>query len=413
MNRSLTVARHEFLNTVKRKEFLLMTFIFPLFFVFLMFGSTLLFATTLNQDQTIGYIDQTGSFVLSSKITTEFPAVGPVEAKIYTTEFIKYTDIGEAQEDLRSDKISAYIIIPSDYLETGTIELYTFKFKKGASTARMELSGELSETIITTLLKDKVDDATLQRVKDPVHIKEFNIDTTGETQEKGLSDLLSEFGLPFIIGMLLFISIFSASGYLLRGVAEEKENKVIEVLLSSVTPVELLTGKIIGLGTVGLVQITIWLSVGTMGSIYFIPVLIKPSLLLLGLVYFVLGFLVYASIMAGVGAISGSLQESQQFAGIFTFMAILPLMFMQILITKPDSIISIILSMFPLTSPVAMMGRIAVTDVPLYQIAASILILGASVYFVIVLSARLFRTGLLMYGKRPKIGEIIRFMRSG
>lgn len=388
-----------------------MTFVFPLFFVFLMFGSTLLFATTFDQDQTTGYIDQTGLFVLSSRTTTDLPAIGSIEAKNHTIDFIKYTDAGEAHEDLRSGKISAYIIIPSDFIRTGTIELYTFK--KGLNTQRMELSGELSETVITTLLKDKVDDATLQRVRDPVHIKEFNIDTTGETREKGLSDILSEFGLPFIIGMLLFISIFSASGYLLRGVAEEKENRVIEVLLSSVTPMELLTGKIIGLGMVGLMQITIWLSVGTMGSIYALPVLIKPSLLLLGLVYFVLGFLVYASIMAGVGAISGSLQESQQFAGIFTFMAILPLMFMQILITKPDSIISIILSMFPLTSPVAMMGRIAVTDVPLYQIAASILILAASVYFVIVLSARLFRTGLLMYGKRPKIGEIVRFMRSG
>lgn len=388
-----------------------MTFVFPLFFVFLMFGSTLLFATTFDQDQTTGYIDQTGLFVLSSRTTTDLSAIGSIEAKNHTIDFIKYTDAGEAHEDLRSGKISAYIIIPSDFIRTGTIELYTFK--KGLNTQRMELSGELSETVITTLLKDKVDDATLQRVRDPVHIKEFNIDTTGETREKGLSDILSEFGLPFVIGMLLFISIFSASGYLLRGVAEEKENRVIEVLLSSLTPVELLTGKIIGLGMVGLVQITIWLSVGTIGSIYALPVLIKPSLLLLGLVYFVLGFLVYASIMAGVGAISGSLQESQQFAGIFTFMAILPLMFMQILITKPDSIISIILSMFPLTSPVAMMGRIAVTDVPLYQIAASILILAASVYFVIVLSARLFRTGLLMYGKRPKIGEIIRFMRSG
>ncbi|HJH31147.1 MAG TPA: ABC transporter permease [Methanosarcinaceae archaeon] len=410
MNRSLTVARHEFLNTVKRKEFIFMTFIFPLFFIFIMFGSTLLFATTFSQDQTIGYIDQTDSFVLSKTIMTDLPALGSVEEKNHTIDFRKYTGTGEAREDLISDKISAYIVIPSDFIKTGDIKLYTLK--RGLNNQR-ELSGKLSETVITTLLKEVVDDDILQRVKDPVHIKEFNIDATGETREKGLSDFLSESGMPVIIGMLLFISIFSASGYLLRGVAEEKENRVIEVLLSSLTPVELLTGKIVGLGMVGLLQITIWLSVGTMGAVYALPVLIKPSLLLLALVYFVLGFLVYASIMAGVGAISGSLQESQQFAGIFTFMAILPLMFMQILITKPDGIMSVTLSMFPLTSPVAMMGRIAATDVPLYQIAASILILGASVYIVIMLSARLFRTGFLMYGKRPNIREIIRYMRTG
>lgn len=411
MNRSLIIARHEFLNTVKRKEFIFMTFIFPLFFIFIMVGSTLLIATTFNEEQTIGYIDKTDSFVLSSKITKNLPAIGPIEEKSYSINFRKYTGTGEAREDLRHDKISSYIVIPSDFIKTGTIELYTLK--KGQNTPGMVLSGELSDTVITTLLKDKVDDDILQRVKDPVHLKEFNIDVTDETREKGLSDFLSESGMPFIIGMLLFISIFSASGYLLRGVAEEKENRVIEVLLSSVTPVELLTGKIIGLGMVGLLQITIWLSVGTMGSVYALPILIKPSLLLLALVYFVLGFLLYASIMAGVGAISGSLQESQQFAGIFTIMAIMPLMFMQILITKPDGIMSITLSMFPLTSPVAMMGRIAATDVPLYQIAASILILGASVYFVVMLSARLFRTGLLMYGKRPNIREIIRYMRTG
>ncbi|MGP8321320.1 MAG: ABC transporter permease [Methanosarcinaceae archaeon] len=410
MNRSMIVARHEFLNTLKRKEFLLMTFIFPLFIIFIMFGSTFLFVTTLNQDQTIGYIDQTDSFALSTKITTQLPTLGPIDAKNYSINFIKYTDIGEAGKDLISDKISAYLVIPPDFIKTGTIELYTLK--KGQNIPR-ELLGRLSETVITTLLVDKVDDDILQRVKDPVHLKEFNIDTTGESQERGLSEFLTESGMPVIIGMLLFLSIFSSSGYLLRGVAEEKENRVIEVLLSSVTPIELLTGKIIGLGTVGLVQITIWLSVGTIGSIYALPILIKPSLLLLAMVYFVLGFLLYASIMAGVGAISGSLQESQQFTGIFTFMAILPLMFMQILITKPNGIVSMTLSMFPLTSPIAMMGRIAATDVPLYQILASILILVASVFFVIVLSARLFRTALLMYGKRPKISEIIRYMRTG
>ncbi|MBN2487744.1 MAG: ABC transporter permease [Methanosarcinaceae archaeon] len=411
MNKSLTVARHEFLNTIKRKEFLFMTFVFPLFFILLMFGSSLLFATTFNQDHTIGYIDRTDSFVLPSKNVMDLPAMGPVEATNHTIDFVKYTDTVEAREDIRSGKLAAYVIIPLDYLKTGNIELYSSK--RGMNTATMEISSELSETIITTLLNDKVDEDTLNRVMDPVNIKEFNIDATGESREKGISEILSEFGLPFITGMLLFISIFSASGYLLRGVAEEKENKVIEVLLSSLTPMELLTGKIVGLGMVGLMQITIWMSVGTMGAIYVLPILVKSSLLLLALVYFVLGFLVYASIMAGVGAISGSLQESQQFAGIFTFVAIAPIMFMQILITKPDGFISIALSMFPLTSPVAMMGRIAATDVPLYQIAASILILVVSVYFVIVLSARLFRTGILMYGKRPNIGEIIRFMRSG
>ncbi len=117
--------------------------------------------------------------------------------------------------------------------------------------------------------------------------------------------------------------------------------------------------------------------------------------------------------MGAVGAISGSMRESQQLIPIFTFPAIAPMLFMQVLITEPDGMLSMFFSMFPLTSPVAMLIRMGVSDVPAYQIAVSLIILIVSVYFVIIASARLFRVGLLMYGKRPAIGEIIRYMKTG
>jgi ABC-2 type transport system permease protein len=359
--------------------------------------------------KSIGYIDQTGLFNLSSENTAGSQVIVSVKKINESIEFIQYTVNEEAEKAIISKTISSYIIIPDDYLQNGTIELYSTN--SGFDFQEMELSARLSEIIITTLLTDKVDDDTLGRIIEPVDMKLFTIDTAGDVREKGISDIIGDFALPFITGMLLIITIFSASGYLLRGVAEEKETRVIEIILSSLSPRELLTGKIIGLGCVGLLQITIWISIGTMGSIYVLPVVIKPLVLLLAFVYFILGFLLFASIMAGVGAISGSMQESQQLVGIFTFIAIAPMMFMQVLITKPDGAISTFLSLFPLTSPVAMMSRIAVSDVPVYQIAASILILIVSVYFVIILSSRLFRVGLLMYGKRPDIRTIVQYMR--
>jgi len=359
--------------------------------------------------KSIGYIDQTGLFNLSSGNTAGSQAIVSVKEINESIEFIQYTDNTKAEEATISKTISSYIIIPDDYLQNGTIELYSTN--SGFDFQEMELSTRLSEIIITTLLADKVDDDILTRIVEPVDMKLFTIDSAGEIKEKGILDILGDFALPFFTGMLLIVTIFSASGYLLRGVAEEKETRVIEIILSSLSPRELLTGKIIGLGCVGLLQITIWISVGTMGSIYVLPVVIKPLVLLLAFVYFILGFLLFASIMAGVGAISGSMQEAQQLVGIFTFVAISPMMFMQVLITKPDGAISIFLSLFPLTSPVAMLSRIAVSDVPIYQIAASILILIVSVYFVIILSSRLFRVGLLMYGKRPDIRTIVQYMR--
>ena len=422
MNKSLMIAKYEFLKTIKRKEFILMTLGFPLFFILIMLVPLLLAGTSSPEDLNLGYIDRSNSFEFPDEITVRgsmifsngIPGVtnnpeldGTNNEKYPIIKFTQYSDVAKAKQDLGSGTLSGYLIIPEDYIKTGIVESYVMG--KGTDIPQEELS----ELMVNNLLKGKVDEETLQRVKDPITFKRFSIETTGEVSEKGLSDLLEDFALPYLIGILLLISIFTSSGYLLQSVAEEKESRIIEILLSSVTPMEMLTGKIVGLGSVGLLQIAIWLSVGFAGLIYVFALSINPFLLILSLAYFVLGFLLFASMMGAVGAISGSMRESQQLIPIFTFPAIAPIFFMQVLITEPDGTLSMFFSMFPLTSPVAMLIRMGVSDVPLYQIAISLFILIVSVYFVIIASARLFRVGLLMYGKRPAIGEIIRYMKTG
>jgi ABC-2 type transport system permease protein len=416
------IAKYEFLKTIKRKEFILMTLGFPLFFILIMLVPLLLAGTSSPEDLNLGYIDRSNSFEFPDEITVRgsmifsngIPGVtnnqeldGTNNEKYPIIKFIQYSDVAKAKQDLGSGTLSGYLVIPEDYIKTGIVESYVMG--KGTDIPQEELS----ELMVNNLLKDKVDEDTLQRVKDPITFKRFSIETTGEVSEKGLSDLLEDFALPYLIGILLLISIFTSSGYLLQSVAEEKESRIIEILLSSVTPMEMLTGKIVGLGSVGLLQIAIWLSVGFAGLIYVFALSINPFLLILSLAYFVLGFLLFASMMGAVGAISGSMRESQQLIPIFTFPAIAPMLFMQVLITEPDGMLSMFFSMFPLTSPVAMLIRMGVSDVPAYQIAISLFILIVSVYFVIIASARLFRVGLLMYGKRPAIGEIIRYMKTG
>ncbi len=416
------IAKYEFLKTIKRKEFILMTLGFPLFFILIMLVPLLLAGTSSPEDLNLGYIDRSNSFEFPDEITVRgsmiflngIPGVtnnqeldGTNNEKYPIIKFTQYSDVAKAKQDLGSGTLSGYLIIPEDYIKTGIVESYVMG--KGTDIPQEELS----ELMVNNLLKDKVDEDTLQRVKDPITFKRFSIETTGEVSEKGLSDLLEDFALPYLIGILLLISIFTSSGYLLQSVAEEKESRIIEILLSSVTPMEMLTGKIVGLGSVGLLQIAIWLSVGFAGLIYVFALSINPFLLILSLAYFVLGFLLFASMMGAVGAISGSMRESQQLIPIFTFPAIAPMLFMQVLITEPDGMLSMFFSMFPLTSPIAMLIRMGVSDVPAYQIAVSLIILMVSVYFVIITSARLFRVGLLMYGKRPAIGEIVRYMKTG
>ncbi len=422
MNKSLMIAKYEFLKTVKRKEFILMTLGFPLFFILIMLVPLLLAGTSSPEDLNLGYIDRSNSFEFPDEITVRgsmifsngIPGVtnnqeldGTNNEKYPIIKFTQYSDVAKAKQDLGSGTLSGYLVIPEDYIKTGIVESYVMG--KGTDIPQEELS----ELMVNNLLRDKVDEETLQRVKDPIKFKRFSVETTGEVSEKGLSDLLEDFALPYLIGILLLISIFTSSGYLLQSVAEEKESRIIEILLSSVTPIEMLTGKIVGLGSVGLLQIAIWLSVGFAGLIYVFALSINPFLLILSLAYFVLGFLLFASMMGAVGAISGSMRESQQLIPIFTFPAIAPMLFMQVLITEPDGMLSMFFSMFPLTSPIAMLIRMGVSDVPAYQIAVSLIILMVSVYFVIITSARLFRVGLLMYGKRPAIGEIIRYMKTG
>ena len=422
MNKSIMIAKYEFLKTIKKKEFILMTLGFPLFFILIMLVPLLLAGTSSPEDLNLGYIDKTNSFEFPDEITVRgsmifsngIPGVtsneeldGTNNEKYPIVKFTQYPDVAKAKQDLGSGTLSGYLVIPEDYINTGIVESYVMG--KGTNIPQEELS----ELMLNNLLKDEVDEETLQRVKDPITLKQFSIETTGEVSEKGISDMLEDFALPYVTGILLLISIFTSSGYLLQSVAEEKESRIIEILLSSVTPIEMLTGKIVGLGSVGLLQIAIWLSVGFAGLTYVFAISINPFLLILSLAYFILGFLLFASMMGAVGAISGSMRESQQLILIFTFPAIAPILFMQVLITEPEGTLSMFFSMFPLTSPVAMLIRMGVSDVPLYQIAVSLFILMVSVYFVILASARLFRVGLLMYGKRPAIGEIVRYMKTG
>lgn len=408
--KTFIVARHEFTKTIKRKEFLFMTFFFPLLFVGISILPAMLSGMNPAEDQKVGYIDLTGSFEFPKSIQNEGLSIGSSETKTSVIEFVMYREISDAKQALQAGQISSYLVIPEDFLKTGTIELYSPE--KEASMSNFELSSELSDIVITSLLEDKVDESTLNRVRNPVNIKFYNIGKSGESSERGIADIFASFGLPILTAFLLLFSIFSSSGFLLRGVAEEKENRIIEILLSSVTPTEILTGKILGLGAVGLLQIGIWLAVVVFGSGYALPVKIEPDTLFFALIYFVLGFLFFASMMAGIGAVTGSLQESQQVAGIFTFAAALPLIFMQFILTNPDSPFSVFLSLFPLTSPIAMLTRMGVTAVPISQILVSIFILLISVYVVILLSGRLFRTYLLMYGKRPKVKEIWKNIRT-
>jgi ABC-2 type transport system permease protein len=209
--------------------------------------------------------------------------------------------------------------------------------------------------------------------------------------------------------------VFSST-YMLQGLGEEKENRIMEVLLSSVSPRQLLTGKVLGLSAAGLVQVAVW-----MVSLPFLMNLASSSIsgfagtiqlpvgfLVFGVIYFILGYLLFTVLAAGIGAVSSTVQEGQQLATIYSIFAITPLWCMSLIILYPDSSVWTILTIFPLTAPVMVMERLGMINIPSWQIAASITVLVLSIIGGLLLAAKVFKAYLLSYGKSSKLKEIMR-----
>lgn len=395
MTKWINIAKHEYTYNVRRKEFLFVTFGIPLFMFALMGIPIILAENNMSQQEfKIGFVDKTGLF-------------DPLN-------FTNYPDQELAQKDILDGKITHFFIIPQDYITTGKINIYSSKNDFSGSFA---VQAQIKNFLLDNLLKNEKKDL-VGRLKDPIISDYFTLSDKGEIKTDGLSALL----VPLVFAFFFMISIFTSSNFLLQGVVEEKENRVIEILLSSVSHRELLIGKIFGLGAVGLTQIIIWQIIG-IGILSSGPVAVivsklnvSPALLFFAAGYFILGYLVFACIMAGVGAVATTSREGQQMAGIFTLIGAMPLIAYSAFVEGTQSmitgsVISTFLSYFPLTSPVTMVLRLSVGEVQFYELLISLVILTVSILVIIELSVRIFRASLLMYGKKPTIGEIIKYLR--
>jgi ABC-2 type transport system permease protein len=224
------------------------------------------------------------------------------------------------------------------------------------------------------------------------------------------------FFIPYAIAFLLMFAILGSSGYLMQGVVVEKGNKTVVILLSSMSANELLSGKILGFGSAGLLQVLVWIC--SAGIIMFLSPFtslfqgIQVSwILILAIVYFILGYLLFAGSMACVEAPASTVRDAQQGAVIFTMLGILPLLLLTIIVKAPNSVIAKVLTYVPYTTSVTTLMRITQVEVPIYELAASLLILVISVLIMFKLSAKIFRTGMLMYGKKMRIKDVFGYLR--
>jgi ABC-2 type transport system permease protein len=409
MRKILEVARHEFIISLKRPSFIIATVAIPLLGLVGLLVSVYLGGQAgdflkrqfVGTAKPVGYVDQVGLF------TPPLPE--------YADLFIPYPNEEAAREALFADEIETYLLIPGDYLKTGRVIGYS---KGRGLTSAISMSEEqIRPFLVDHLLAGQVDADLRARVRAPMNLQPVSLSPEGEGSEDTAS-FVANIAIPYAFSILLVIAIFTSSGFLLQGVSEEKESRVIEILLSSLTPMELLAGKILGLGALGLVQILFWLGsawaligIAVTGLALFGAINLDLMTIVLALVYFLLGYLLFATLMASAGSLGTSAREGQQIAGIFSGLTAIPFMVSGFIWTNPNSLLVQVLSYIPFTSPVMMLQRLGMTEVPLYQIAISLILLILGIGGTLWAGAKVFRMGLLMYGKRPSVSEILRALR--
>jgi ABC-2 type transport system permease protein len=320
-------------------------------------------------------------------------------------------------EDVQKERIKAYLVLDARTLEKGIAE-WRAQSVKADLVMREKIAGLLSRAATKERLKDRGVDpevyekARLRITVDPHEAKEVETETS---KDAGFNLAVS--GVFFF---LIYISIFIYGAYIMRGVMEEKNNRIVEVLVSSVRPIDLMLGKIIGIGLVGLTQYAIWGVLALLASLPGVVAMIGmseglppiPGLTIAAfIVFFLLGYFLYAAIYAALAAPFNNEQEAQQLIMIPTMLLVLASTTWFFAFNQPNGPMAVALSFFPLTSPLLMFMRISVQPPPAWQIGLSVALLAASVWGMAWLAGRIYRVGILMYGKKPTVPEILRWIR--
>ncbi|PJF41247.1 MAG: ABC transporter permease [Chloroflexi bacterium] len=395
MNKTLVIAKREYLYNFRRPAFLFAAFGIPLLLivVFAIVGFALSKSDDVTTLKAIGYVDEAGVLTAEAETLELFSA---------------YADEDSARAALDADVLDGYFVLPPDYMQTGHIRLVSDRNLP-------ESLDEEINTLLLTHLTAQVDVAMpLERIIQPVDMRVHVLESDRILTEDAVFGILI---VPFVFPFIMFMAVQLTGGFLISSISEEKVGRVLEMLITSVTPMQLLLGKIIGLGLLGLTQLLFWLAMGGIFLLFrpesaLLEGLVLPvDLVLIGLLYFVLIYSLQASLMASIGAIMSSEQEGRQIAGILSVIMMIPFFVLVTFLQNPNGTIPVILTLIPFTAPLSAILRIGISNPPLWQIVLSLILLAAATFVVVVGAARIFRWSLLMTGKRPTPREIVRLVR--
>lgn len=421
-----TIIMHEYLTKVKTKGFIIATILGPLILLAVIFIPFLV--TMLGADSTerkiaiVDYTEKLGQDIVNSDTSKYF-------LTNYTPETLR--------KEVLSGKLDGYLVIPKDFLKRGEADVYTMG--GGGIGFLSSLESNVREVARKERLREAgVDISVIKLVEEGVNINTQKI--TKEGTEKDYAEVYAVVG--YVFGFIIYTLMLLYGSFVSRGVIEEKANRIIEVIASSARPFEIMMGKVIGIGCVGLTQVLFWCILAVI-LLYFVgpmvggmisdPEMLKtqmmnqsqnmamptsfeiprisPWIFVAFIFYFLSGYFLYATLFAAVGSAVDQESDAQQLQMPIMLPIIIPILLVGYIISNPESTISVVLSLFPLFTPILMMVRVAATPVPLWQIIASIVLMLGSFYGCVWMAARIYRVGILMYGKKPNLKDLFKWVR--
>ena len=395
------VARRDYLRTVRRRGFIAGTLLLPAAMA-LMFAISAFLSTT-GGDVTLGRL----------LVVDESPVV--IAADPSLTPHVQVVDRAEADRQLSAGSVGEFYLVPGAWPATPVVS----RVVAGAQSATRPLDAialqqraqaEIELLLRVSIVRDAgLPDTALAQLLTPIGFQ--SVDTSGEPVSD--ASLLAGFALPYVFTLIFVLSIFITSGYLLQSVTEEKENRVVEIVLSSIPAQPLMAGKVIGLGAAGLTQVVIWLisalvAIPLINAQLALDLTLSPLQLVLAVLFFCLGYLGYGAIFAAVGAVAPGSREGQQYSSFFGFFAVVPVIATPVFVNDPGSPIVWALALFPLTAPGASLELLALPVTPWLTLGASLISQVVFVAVSVLLAGRVFRATLLLYGTRPSARGLLR-----
>ncbi|HHF52706.1 MAG TPA: ABC transporter permease [Candidatus Aminicenantes bacterium] len=422
MNKILAVIKREYLQIVRTKTFILGTVLGPVIMGLFIFVPILVSMMSVGDQERIGVVDASREIYEELENRMDFK-LKDGRLKYVLENYELTADLRQLKDALNqkvlSGDISGYMYIPENIIEGGTVEF------AAENVSDFEKISSINKVLNAVIVEKRLNKAGLDPEEVSRYMEEVKFVTQKVTKKGVEEDTGGTFIVSYILVLILYMTLIFYGQLILRGVIEEKSSRVVEVVLSSLKPSQLMAGKILGIAAVGLTQYLIWAVFGVVLTSYSSSLMSSffpqasgfkiPSIPMYVFVYFVvffiLGYFLFSTLYAAIGSTVNSEKEAQQLGTPLTMMLVIPILLMMFVMRSPDSTLSIVLSLIPFFSPILMLLRVCVLLPPFIEILSSIVLLITTTVGMIWITGKIYRVGLLMYGKRPSLPEIIKWVR--